>query len=55
LSAEILLCVGGEGKLTWSDDTLKISSGESVFVPQAISEYICSGDMELFRAVVPIQ
>ena len=54
LSAEILLCVGGEGKLIWSDDSLKISSGESVFVPQAISEYRFSGDMELFRAVVPI-
>ncbi|MDP8203207.1 MAG: mannose-6-phosphate isomerase, class I [Candidatus Tenebribacter mawsonii] len=53
-SAEILLCTGGEGMISWSESSLEISSGESVFIPQAIAEYSIKGTLELFRAVVPV-
>ncbi len=53
-SAEVLLCTGGEGVIHWADNTISLNSGESVFIPQAITEYTVSGVLELFRAVVPI-
>ena len=53
LSAEVILCSEGIGTITWSQSTLEFVSGESVFIPFAISEYTIHGSMELFRVVVP--
>ncbi|MEA2097146.1 MAG: mannose-6-phosphate isomerase, class I [Candidatus Cloacimonadota bacterium] len=52
-SAEIILCTGGKGSITWSRSSFELKSGESVFIPFAISEYCINGSMDLFRAVVP--
>lgn len=52
-SAEIILCTEGKGLITWSRSSLELKSGESVFIPFAISEYSINGSMDLFRAVVP--
>ncbi len=52
-SAEIFLCTEGKGSIKWSQFSLELRSGESVFIPFAISEYSIEGSMELFRAVVP--
>lgn len=52
-SAEIILCTEGKGSIKWSQFSLELKSGESIFIPFAISEYSIEGSMELFRAVVP--
>ena len=52
-SAEIILCTEGAGTITWSQSTLELVSGESVFIPFAVSEYTIHGSMELFKVVVP--
>lgn len=52
-SVEIILCTGGKGSITWSRSSLELKSGESVFIPFAISEYSINGSMDLFRVVVP--
>ncbi len=52
-SAEIILCTEGKGSIKWSQSSLELKSGESIFIPFAISEYSIEGSMELFRAVVP--
>ena len=53
LSVEIVLCTEGSGSITWSESTLELKTGDSIFIPFAISEYIIEGSMELFRVVVP--
>jgi mannose-6-phosphate isomerase len=52
-SVEIILCIDGSGSITWSESTLELKTGDSVFIPFAISEYSIEGSMELFRVVVP--
>ena len=54
-TAEIILCTEGSGSITWSGSTLELKTGDSVFIPFAISEYTIEGSMELFRVVVPIR
>ena len=52
-TAEIILCTEGSGSITWSGSNLELKTGDSVFIPYAISEYSIEGSMELFRVVVP--
>ncbi|MDA3813954.1 MAG: mannose-6-phosphate isomerase, class I [Candidatus Cloacimonetes bacterium] len=52
-SAEIILCIEGTGSITWSDSSLELKQGESIFIPFAVSEYSIEGSTELFRVVVP--
>ena len=52
-AAEIILCTEGSGSITWSGSTLDLKTGDSVFLPFAISEYSIDGSMELYRVVVP--
>ncbi len=52
-TVEIILCTEGSGSITWSDSTLELKTGDSIFIPFAISEYSIEGSMELFRVVVP--
>ena len=53
LSAEIILCTKGTGSIKWAGSALELKSGDSIFIPFAISAYSIEGSMELFRVTIP--
>ncbi len=49
----ILTAVAGEGRLSWGDQSLKLSETESVLIPAYSEKFKVEGDLKLMRSYVP--
>ena len=53
-SAEILLCTSGYIYVKdLNGNTLNLSKGDSIFVPEYVKKYFLEGEAEIYRASVP--
>ena len=46
-------CLQGEGEISYSGGTEKLSMGESILIPAALGNYSIEGNLELIKAYVP--
>jgi mannose-6-phosphate isomerase class I len=55
-SVEIILCIEGEGHITeiYGKELLAIHKGMSLLIPAAIPQYRIEGQVDLFKAAVPL-
>ncbi len=49
-SFQALMCLDGEGAVTWEGQAIAIRRGQSVFVPAGLGAYSLTGEMELLMA-----
>lgn len=49
----ILTVVGGEGKLIWQDEEIKLKETESVLIPAYCTDYKIEGKLKLMKSYVP--
>ena len=53
LSFNFILCLEGEALISSNTDTLKISKGDSIFIPANFGEYTIKGECEFIFTVIP--
>jgi len=54
-SAQILLCVEGSAKITFSNQSLFVKKGMSILVPAAVNQYKTKGSAIFYKASVPAE
>ncbi len=52
-SLEILLCTSGNTTLSFSNESINLRRGDSLFIPASLDSYILKGTGEIFSAGIP--